>query len=772
MKILNNTPVLSNQFIGLNKKTQLQSIPAYESKNINLNHINPANIALVKFRGRDKVSFEQTLKDNYFNLPINKETNEPYEGDVYQTASAENLYHGNDVVVEAPTGTGKTAIAHYIIQKNLKEGKKTFYTAPLKALSNDKVREFRKIYGDDNVGLLTGDRKINTKAPIIIMTTEVYRNMMMQDRMSHHNPVLKGLKTVVFDELHYLHDEDRGGVWEQSIMLSRPKTQILGLSGTMENAGEITDWIASTRGREKSHKAIPDEYYHAPKLSEPTTVLIKVPSENRHVPLDFHVMKFKPQTGEKKMKMSAAKHLDNNPLTSLPTDKDYMTMVDKLQKEDKLPAIFFLFSKKKSKQLLNEMQEKPLTTLAERNEISSVIKDFKSNGKYLGELLDEEALKSGYTIHNAGMLPDQKELVEKLFQKKLLKVAIATETLSAGINMPARTTVITSLMKPVSKRVNEDGVRRLSPNEFHQMAGRAGRRGIDERGYTYCMAVNPTQEKAFAEIIKEKSNKIESHLKTDFAFVANVAKNGNSEEFLDSFYENSLFAYDKEPKNRKVKAKPLLREFRVKDNILKNEGFLAGGRVTEKGELLSQLNGYEQIPVVDAIYNKDFKEMNPQQLAGYVAGLATMSTEESNKELDFNIEIEDDLLAERTKEFAERIDDYNDDVYSKLNQKLFFNTDSTKHVYTWANMNSQDDDSTNNWKEMFKGDIGFKLKDEGSLFKEIAMTTDLLKQISSIADKENQSSLRGSDKRYYANLKFTAEEAIELINKSPAKQDE
>ena len=159
------------------------------------------------------------------------------------------------------TDTALVGIKYNDIDKM--EGKKTFYTAPLKALSNDKVREFQKIYGAENVGLLTGDRKVNKNAPIMIMTTEVYRNMLMQDAMENHNPMLKDLKTVVFDELHYLNDEDRGGVWEQSILFTKPKTQIWALSGTMGNAGDITDWISSTKGHGTAEKVTPDDDYKA-----------------------------------------------------------------------------------------------------------------------------------------------------------------------------------------------------------------------------------------------------------------------------------------------------------------------------------------------------------------------------------------------------------------------------------------------------------------------------------------------------------------------------
>ena len=780
MLIYNQPTVTQYQPTNFKQKVAVKQVASAPIRNTNLNQLNAINRSLVKFTGY-RATFKQTLEDNYFNLPTDKNTGKAFQPDVYQKAAAENLYKGNDVVVAAPTGTGKTAIAHYVIQKNLMEGKKTFYTAPLKALSNDKVREFQKIYGAENVGLLTGDRKVNKDAPIVIMTTEVYRNMLMQDAMENHNPMLKDLKTVVFDELHYLNDEDRGGVWEQSILFTKPKTQILALSGTMGNAGKVTDWIASTKGHGTAEKVTPDDDYKALDTRNAHTVLINVPSENRHVPLDFQVLKLDHKKGrydKKGSKPGMARKVSTKPPEEIqPTNEDYIDMVYKLKKEDKLPAIMFVFSKRKSKDLLDEMKYNGpfLTTPQEAKQVRATIREYKAQGKYLGELLDEEALERGYAIHNAGMLPEQKELIEKLFQEKLVKVALATETLSAGINMPARSTVITSLIKPVSRKVNEDGKRCLEPNEFHQMAGRAGRRGIDKRGYTYCMAVNNAQEKGFKKLIGEKANDIDSHLNTDFSFVANVDKNFNSDEFLTNFYQKSLFAYDKDPKQKDLKTKELVEDFKVKEKILKDNAFItSSNKVTEKGELLAKLNGYEQIPVIDAIYNQDMKGMDAQQLAGYAAGLAMLSTEEQKGKGDTFVPFEDELLEKKASNLSERVDEYNEDVYPKLGQgqELHLNTDAMKHVYKWADLNSENEDSTENWHDMFKGDTGFKFKDEGSLFKEITMTTDLLKQINEIAEYAKEQTVNAPDKRYYSKLQETTTDAIDLINRKPAKQDE
>src|SRR5574344_1208206 len=370
-------------------------------KNIGLHSYNMTGIS---FKG----DYYKTLSENYFKLP---ETAKP---DMFQKAAASKLYLGEDVLVTAPTGTGKTAIAYYVISKNLQEGKKTFYTTPLKALSNEKYRSFQKTYGKENVGLLTGDTKINAQAPIVVMTTEVYRNMVMADKFKNKNEMLNNLKTVVFDELHYLGDVDRGGIWEQSIILSDKDTQLLSLSATIGNKENITNWMALVKGKK--------------------TELVDVPSERRHVPLYFsHV-----RTEAKQEKKSGKRGKGTSSLggrTPQISQKSYVQTVNRLSKKDQLPAIIFVFSKKESNKILNTFEDfgSQLSTKEEMKEISEIIKRYEKEGKYLGESLKKDALMKGYAIHNSGLLPTQKELVEELFQKKLVKVVLATETLSAGM---------------------------------------------------------------------------------------------------------------------------------------------------------------------------------------------------------------------------------------------------------------------------------------------------------------------------------------------------
>ena len=277
--------------------------------------------------------------------------------DVFQNAAAQNLYLSNDVLVTAPTGTGKTAIAQYVMSKNLNEGKRTFYTTPLKALSNEKFLSFSKMYGKENVGLLTGDSKINTNAPIIVMTTEVYRNMAASNLFNTGN-IPDTLKTVIFDELQYLGDIDRGGIWEQSIMYTPKNVQILSLSATIGNNEEINNWIASVK-HNKPESTTPDENYK-PVLDNITkSVLINVPPQNRHVPLNYEiehaVAEIKvPRGGSKAEKIKAKKEGArlSQSIYAKPKDDNYKTLTKKLNAEGKLPAIYFVFSKKECRHLL------------------------------------------------------------------------------------------------------------------------------------------------------------------------------------------------------------------------------------------------------------------------------------------------------------------------------------------------------------------------------------------------------------------------------------
>ena len=752
------------------------------TKIVGLAGLAASGIASTKLSEVKEKSYERTLLENYFQLPKGATP------DVFQKASAAYLYNENDILVTAPTGTGKTAIAHYAITKNLKEGKKTFYTAPLKALSNEKLRSFQKIYGEENVGINTGDTKVNENAPIVLMTTEVYRNMIFSEQFKSHNPILDNLKTVIFDELHYLGDVDRGGVWEQSIIFSDFDTQLLSLSATIGNNVDIAKWMSKCRelgyhkpfvSTEKGHSS---DFNSTQKVPKNVVGLINVPSENRHVPLEFeNIMvsgtRIVPTKVKKDKSQSTEK--DSSSRHQTPTGDDYRAMVSKLKKEDKLPAIFFIFSKKACKNALDHLAHygAKLNTDEEINQIKEIVARYKSEGKYLGETLNIKALEKGYAIHNSGLLPTQKELIEELFQKKLVKVVLATETLSAGINMPARTTVITSYMTTSSDSKDIGGFRELTPNEFHQMAGRAGRRGIDTIGYCYTMSMDAEQKAVFDKLINSEPNALESAFgKPDYSFVAGYYDICDNDDLIKEIASRSFFGYDENEQISQAKQRVFMKNFGLKRKILRHFDFMDSAHgLSSRGRLLAKLNGYEQIPIINAVESKRLGGLSPIELAGAVGGLANIqqvyeqkrNTEKKGESRSFhhkNSALEYFVITE-----ANKINQYNAEI-AKMDSSykpVEFNHNAIHHIYNWANSNSISEDSTANWARIIKTSEAYPIRDEGTLFKEIMMTIDLLKQLTGICDEGYNMAVNDFDRKYYSELKETALESIKLLLKEP-----
>ena len=770
-------PIQQNSIQKTNPAGNIQYKPDVFLKNMALMSLN--RLPNISFTGK---SYEKTLEENYFKLP------QGASPDIFQKASAANLYAGNDVLVTAPTGTGKTAIALYVITKNLEEGKKTFYTTPLKALSNEKFRNFQKIYGEENVGLITGDTKINKDAPIVIMTTEVYRNMIFGERFNEHNPILDNLKTVVFDELHYLGDLDRGGVWEQSIILSNPKTQLLSLSATVGNNEDVARWMAKSRGlgfsRPSSAALRPESSnstFNHPiqNISGNTVTLINVPSKFRHVPLEFENVLM---SGSKKQISKPKKDKHGNEIQDrripVPQNEDYQRMVTMLKKNDRLPAIFFVFNKKGSKAILEHLAKfgEKLNSDSEVEQIKETIERYKSEGKYLGETLNMKALYKGYAIHNAGLLPTQKELIEELFQRKLVKVAIATETLSAGINMPARTTVISSYMKPTSDPDAVGGRRELTPNEFHQMAGRAGRRGIDKIGYCYTMSMDSNQKAEFDFLISSEPNELKSAFNPDYSFVAGYYDSCKTDDFIKEIADKSFYTYDRNGDISAKKSKEFLKNFGTKRKVLRKFDYLdSAHNLSTKGKLLAKLNGYEQIPVIEAVVTQKFGGMSPVELAAAVGTMANIQIKykpknplgeirekpqfsHPNDVIDYFVTRQENFLKKYNADIANIDEDF---------REVEIDTRATNHIYDWAALNNENQDSTGNWAKLIENSKANPIRDEGTLFKEITMTADLLKQIMEISEEGLYLAENKLEARYYSELKETAKEAVKLIAREP-----
>ena len=583
------------------------------------------------FLGYDLVSFGarrfyDTLKDNYFKLK------EGYKPDKFQIQAGQFLNDDKSVLVSAPTGTGKTAIAQYAVSKNMHEGKKTFYTTPLKALSNQKFREFQEVWGKENVGILTGDRKENPDAPILIMTTEVFRNMAMSKHFGQRADLMDNLGTVIFDEFHYLADPSRGPVWEESVIFTPENVQTLALSATVGNPEQLTDWLNT--------------------FSDKKCELVYVPSENRHVPLEFKTFQTanlnnQKQMLEKKYNSPKTKEMLKNTVQDYPEFLDFKNLTSLLKRKEQLPAIYFVFNRRSSFDLVSYLSKygEELTSDDEKNQIREIMTKYKAENF---SSLDTKALMNGYAVHNAGILPDQKAMVEELFQKKLVKVVVATETLGAGINMPAKTVVISQCTKPSdtpqeedkpelpynrsnrnSRNTNEQNgskksvyKRNLTANEFHQMAGRAGRRGIDTVGYVYVMPSSIKTEMVFNDLIKASPDPITSKLNPDYAFISNVYDYAQDPQVLKEILNKSFYAH-----TSSTDASQIFEDAMKKTALMVKRGFLTKNNdksyeLTDKGRLLSVIKGYSQLPLAEAVYDKAFDGLTPAALASVVGAMA------------------------------------------------------------------------------------------------------------------------------------------------------
>ena len=396
-----------------------------------------------------------------------------FELDPFQAQSFDALDAGQSVLVAAPTGSGKTLVAEYAIAKALAEGKKAFYTTPLKALSNQKYGDLVRDHGAANVGLLTGDNSINGDAPVVVMTTEVLRNMIYAQSGS-----LLGLRYVVLDEVHYLQNPYRGAVWEEVIIHTPPEVDLVCLSATVSNAEEFADWIETVRG---ATTAVIEE--RRPVELQNLYLVGDRAAERMHLLPTF----------VDGLPNAEAAALDNKGVRT-PWDRRSRSklftprradVVELLWDETMLPAIYFIFSRAGCDEAVSQCVNAGLrlTQPEDRERIRQIaeakvesLSDDDLRVLNYGSWLS--GLEAGFAAHHAGMVPPFKEAVEACFAEALVKVVFATETLSLGINMPARSVVIEKLTKFTGERHEP-----LTPGEYTQLTGRAGRRGIDEVGH-------------------------------------------------------------------------------------------------------------------------------------------------------------------------------------------------------------------------------------------------------------------------------------------------
>ncbi|MBV8301020.1 MAG: DEAD/DEAH box helicase, partial [Candidatus Dormibacteraeota bacterium] len=400
----------------------------------------------------------------------------PFVLDPFQREAIEKLEHTRGVIVSAPTASGKTMIAEYAIWRRLAgrqdhdEGPSdVVYTTPLKALSNQKYHELQRRYGENRIGLVTGEHTINDGAPVVVMTTEILRNIVYDEPAR-----VDRVGTVVLDEVHYIDDAPRGTVWEEIIIEAPRHIRLIGLSATISNVGEVAAWMSEQRGP-----------------------IATVVHQERPVPLEMWLAvdnRFHPLFDERgnadrrtiELAQTDSMHGARFRFARNAPENDLLQVIGELQRRRMLPVIYFIFSRRGCREALERCalhgvdltsgDEKRVIDAAFRERVDALQDD--DERRCVVQAIDRKQLRRGVAMHHAGMLPYAKELIEQLFQQGLIKVVFATETLSLGLNMPARSCVISTFSK-----FDGTSFATLTSGELTQLMGRAGRRGIDPVGH-------------------------------------------------------------------------------------------------------------------------------------------------------------------------------------------------------------------------------------------------------------------------------------------------
>jgi ATP-dependent RNA helicase HelY len=458
----------------------------------------------------------------------------PFALDRFQEEAIQALSAGESVLVAAPTGSGKTVVAEYAVERALEHDGKAFYTTPLKALSNQKFGDFVARYGAAKVGLLTGDNAINSEAPIVVMTTEVLRNMLYEK-----SPTLNGLVSVVMDEVHYLQDPYRGAVWEEVLIHLPLSVSVVCLSATISNAEEFGEWIGTLRGPTRvvieERRPVPLEHHY---LVGHDLHPMHVEQDGHSIPnpyivsLDRQEVRYKTFT----RRGSGSTQYQRIPRPREGHRRVYVPrreeVVEVLAAEGLLPAIYFVFSRagcersvewltRAGIRLTDPGEAERIREFAEMRAAWIDHDDLVTLGFY--DFL--EALTAGIAAHHAGMLPVFKETVEELFEQGLVKVVFATETLSLGINMPAKSVVIEDLWKFQGERHEL-----LTPGEYTQLTGRAGRRGIDDVGHAIVLFQRQVPFERVASLASTRTYELSSSFRPSYNMAVNLVRNYTREQ--------------------------------------------------------------------------------------------------------------------------------------------------------------------------------------------------------------------------------------------------
>jgi len=451
----------------------------------------------------------------------------PYKLDAFQEEGIYRIYKNENILITAHTGSGKTVLAIYAIFHCFKQNKKVIYTSPIKSLSNQKYAEFVEIFGKESVGIMTGDIKMNPDAPCIIMTTEILRNLLYKKNESIN---IDEVGIVIFDEVHYINDPDRGKVWEESIVLLPKETNLVMLSATIDKPEQFASWIGNIK----------------------TVPISLIPTTHRVVPLKHYFWKYYifDNNGKDEIRWEMCEIMDeNNKFKNYDLiRKNYRVfdinkimdkLVDNLVDNNFIPALFFKFSRKKCETICKTVRRN-LLSFEEIATVENIFNFQMRHYKKIYEILPQyqdvyQQLKKGVVYHHSGLIPILKEIIEILYSKGLVKILFATETFAIGVNMPTKTVLFTDIQK-----YDNNGLRTLRTDEYSQMSGRAGRRGLDKFGSVIILpCMDLPSELCFKTMLTGNKPALSSKFKLSYQFVLRTIMK-NDENNVSLFLSKTL----------------------------------------------------------------------------------------------------------------------------------------------------------------------------------------------------------------------------------------
>ena len=528
----------------------------------------------------------------------------------FQRRAIAAIERGGDVLVSAPTGAGKTLVAEYAMHAAIERGKRVVYTSPIKALSNQKYRDFRDVPGLD-VGLMTGDVTIRPEAQVRIMTTEILRNAIFE------NPkLLHDVEYVIFDEVHYMDDFERGSVWEESLIFAPQSIRFVCLSATISNAEELGAWLREIRSREvsvilSSRRPVPLTHLHYTERSG----IFELHEIDR---VRKHELERAGRTGRGKDRHRGrqdGRHTRRGTGRELTEVPDPAPLFDHLGREGLLPALVFAFSRKDCERLALANAGRDLLSREEKRRLDALVDELIRVFQLTHAMAESplfQLARRGVAYHHAGMLPIHKELVERMFTSGLIRLLFTTETFALGINMPARAVVFYSLRK-------FDGVSfdYMSTRDYMQMAGRAGRQGLDDTGLVFALlAPKDLAEAPLKRLIDGRPEPVESRFRLAYSSILHLverlgrARMGEAWEKSFNRFQHRLVGRKQEEQNRRQQERVLESHLALLEEL----GYVRGEELTPRGRFAKLINGYE-LQVTELLFRGVLENLSPPALA-------------------------------------------------------------------------------------------------------------------------------------------------------------